>query len=85
MVNFKILTAVAAFASLGIAAPIAMAEDTSPATTIHEKSSRAGTGVSVGSEPNAVQYNHGEADDAVHTSAYRKTYPEESELNELDE
>jgi hypothetical protein len=85
MVNFKILTAVAAFASLGIAAPIAMAEDTSPATTIHEESPRASTGVSVGSDPNAAQHNRGEADDAVHTSAYKKTYPTESEIKDTND
>lgn len=100
MINMKMLTAAAALASLGIAAPV-VAEDTTPATTIHEESPRAGTGVSVGSDPNAVQHNRDEADDAngdadanadvpgpdapVHTSAYKKTYPEEAEVSELEE
>lgn len=108
MVNIKMLTAVAAIATLGVAAPVA-AEEATPATTIHEESPRAGTGVSVGSDPNAVKHNRGEvddangndsskvrdnvdangdvpgADDAVHNSAYKKTYPEEPEVSELDE
>lgn len=108
MVNIKLLTAAAALASIGIAAPV-VADDTAPATTIHEESPRAGTGVSVGADPNAAKHNRGEADDAtgddrmneednvdasgdvpgadgpVRTSAYKKTYPEEPEVGELDE
>ncbi|WP_373185546.1 hypothetical protein [Halopseudomonas sp.] len=108
MVNIKMLTAAAALASLGIAAP-AIAEDTTPDTTIHEESPRAGTGVSVGADPKAVKHNRGEADDAtgddrmnpqddaevdasetgedaaVHSSAYKKTYPDEPEVSELGE
>lgn len=108
MVNIKILTAAAALASLGIAAPV-IAEDSTPDTTIHEESPRAGTGVSVGADPNAAQHNRGEVDDATggdrmnpqdgaevdasetgedsagHSSPYKKTYPDEPEVSELEE
>lgn len=93
MLNMKMLTAVAAIAALGIAAPVA-AEETTPATTIHEESPRAGTDIGGDSDSDAVKSNRGEADanedmpgadDAVHSSAYKKTYPEEPEVGELDE
>lgn len=95
MLNLKMLTAVAAFASLGIAAPIAMAEDTTPATTIHQESPRAGTDAS--SNPDAMHNKQGEMDGAngadqmdapdapAHTSAYKKTYPDEKDMGEVDE
>lgn len=105
MVNLKMLTAAAAFASLGIAAPIAMAEDTTSATTIHEVSPRAGT--DVGTTPDAMPNKQGEMEGAngaeqmdvpteagkkmnapdapVHTSPYKKTYPDEKDMGEVDE
>ncbi len=92
MVNLKILTAAVAFASLGIAAPVTMAEDATPASTIHEDS--AGTGVSEAADPNGedrmdVPTEAGKEitgpDAPVHNSAYKKTYPDEKDVGEVEE
>lgn len=113
MVNIKILTAAAAFASLGLAGPV-LADDTTPETTIHEESPRAGTSAELGNDsaatdrdkktldhkkkdsddaiasgrkdfPSEAGKDINETDEAVRTSAYKKTYPEEPEVSELDE
>jgi hypothetical protein len=85
MINMKMLTAVAAIATLGIAAPV-VAEDTTPPTTIHEESPRAGTDIGVDTESMAEDADASSevpgTDDAVHSSAYKKTYPAESEVGE---
>ena len=101
MVNMKLLTAAVAFASLGLAGSV-LAGDTTPETTIHEESPRAGTSSSLGGDTDAMHHDekkmdHGKkngddamesgqgSDAAVHESAYKKTYPEEPEVSELDE
>lgn len=111
MVNMKLLTAAVAFASLGLAGPV-IADDTTPKTTIHEESPRAGTSSSLGTDADSMdhdkksmdQKDHDDAiasgrkdfpteagkeihgtDEAVHQSAYKKTYPEEPEVSELEE
>ena len=95
MVNMKLLTAAVAFASLGLAGPV-LAGDTTPETTIHEESPRAGTSSSLGGDTDAMHHDEKKngddamesgqgSDAAVHESAYKKTYPEEPEVSELDE
>ena len=112
MVNLKMLTAAAALASFGLAGP-ALAGDTTPATTIHDESPRAGTSSSLGTDPDAMEHDKKqmdhkkdsddavatgrkdfpteagkeihETDEVVRESAYKKTYPEEPEVSELDE
>ena len=102
-----------AFASLGLAGPV-LAGDTTPETTLHEESPRAGTSSSLGTGPDTMDHDekkmdhkntdpddslasgrkdfpteagkeiHG-TDEVVRDSAYKKTYPEEPEVSELDE
>lgn len=91
MLNMKILTAAVAFASLGLAGPV-MADDMTPETTIHEESPRAGTSSSLGTGPDTMDHDgkkmdhkKTDSDEVVHDSAYKKTYPEEPEVSELDE
>lgn len=99
MSKLKILAAVMAFAALGIAAPVALADTSDAADRTHTPSTQTTPGAAAGDGSHTptkshertsdqAEDGHGDMTDqdaATRTSPYKKTYPDEADVGETDD